>query len=74
MLKGFSPTIQVPVAALPLSARDLSQLVESAALLTLPSQNVALAEWFNFDEGNGTDENIKSVLHARIQARSGRAP
>ena len=58
---------------LPLVDRGLSQLVEIAASLTLPSQNVFLAEWFNSDKENGTDENIKSALLARIQARSGQA-
>jgi len=37
--------------------------------MTLPLKNVSLAEWFNSDKENGNDKNIKSALHARIQAR-----
>ncbi len=37
--------------------------------MTLPLINAFLAEWFNSDKENGNDENIKGVLHARIQAR-----
>ncbi|WP_370870176.1 hypothetical protein, partial [Rhodoferax sp.] len=45
---------------------------ENAALrkLTLPSKNVSLAECLNSRKENGNDENGKSAIHARIQARS----
>ena len=39
--------------------------------VTLPLKNVSLAEWFNSDKENGNGKNIKSALHARIQARGG---
>ncbi|WP_370870217.1 KilA-N domain-containing protein, partial [Rhodoferax sp.] len=38
--------------------------------LTLPSKNVSLAECLNSRKENGNDENGKSAIHARIQARS----
>ena len=41
--------------------------------VTLPLEDVSLAEWFNSDKENGNDENIKEALHARIQARGGQA-
>ena len=42
-------------------------------LVTLPLKNVSLAEWFNSDKENVNDEDIKGALHARIQARGGKA-
>ena len=47
--------------------------IKSRAALTLPLKNVSLTEWFNSDKENGNDEDIKGALHARIQARGGKA-
>jgi hypothetical protein len=41
-----------------------------SALLTLPPKNVFLAECLNSRKENGNDQNGKSAIHARIQARS----
>ncbi|MCW5230488.1 hypothetical protein, partial [Verminephrobacter eiseniae] len=37
-------------------------------VLTLPSKNVSLAEWFNASKENGNDEDSAGALHAGIQA------
>ncbi|WP_426148561.1 hypothetical protein, partial [Polaromonas sp. DSR2-3-2] len=60
----------------PSRAFDPSRFVATSAgrvpgVLTLPLKNVSLAEWFNSDKENGNGKNIKSALHARIQARGG---
>ena len=39
----------------------------------MPPKNVSLAECLNSRKENGNDEDGKSAIHARIQARSGEA-
>ena len=50
---------------------DLPSRLRKNGEMTLPLKNVSLAEWFNSDKENGNGKNIKSALHARIQARGG---
>src|SRR6218665_3652283 len=49
-------------------ALPTQEAAEHGDLLTLPTKNVSLAEWFNASKENGNDEASAGALHAGIQA------
>ena len=53
---------------------ELGNEYRAGAQLTLPVENVSLAECFNASKENGNDEeDDEGAVHARVQARGGAA-